>query len=242
MKFGTLLGLGTLGLALVGIPLAAQVTTTYGGQVTLAMPAGPLSSTDWLDGKVGGGVGLHALIGFEGGHAIVPRFDYSYFKKNEDGVDRKVQTVPAGRRLQLLPLETGESWSLCGRRRGCRLVQIRTDRPRLFQQRYPHHRLWGRQRRLDVHAPPRCRTPVHLEPLQTRCHRFHPPGLYREAHGGCADHQRQLDRPALTCSSRQEGGAPGQPGWRPRFRSVTPQVERAGADQHVQLGAFPGAG
>jgi hypothetical protein len=60
------------------------------------LPAGPLSSTDWLDGKVGGGVGLHALIGFEGGHAIVPRFDYTYFKKSEDGVDRKVQMYQLG--------------------------------------------------------------------------------------------------------------------------------------------------
>jgi hypothetical protein len=97
MKFGSLLGLGTLGLALIGIPLAAQaMTTTYGGQVTLSLPAGPLSSTDWLDGKVGGGVGLHALIGFEGGHAIVPRLDYTYFKKSEDGVDRKVQMYQLG--------------------------------------------------------------------------------------------------------------------------------------------------
>ena len=88
MKIVSLLSIGALGLALVGIPLAAQEMTTFGGQITATLPAGPLSSKDWLDGQVGGGVGLHALIGFEGGHAIVPRFDYTYFKKSEDGVDQ----------------------------------------------------------------------------------------------------------------------------------------------------------
>lgn len=96
MKKGSLLGIGVLGLALAGIPLAAQVTTTYGGQVTVSLPAGPLTSKDWLDGQVGGGAGFHMLIGFEGGHAIVPRFDYTYFKKSEDGVDRKVQMYQVG--------------------------------------------------------------------------------------------------------------------------------------------------
>ena len=55
MRFGTLLGLGTLGLALVGIPLAAQQVMTFGGQVTMSVPPGPLTSNDWLDGQVGGG-------------------------------------------------------------------------------------------------------------------------------------------------------------------------------------------
>lgn len=87
MRYGSLPCL----VALVGIPLAAQELMTYGGQVTASLPAGPLSSKDWLDGQVGGGVGVHALIGFPGGHAIVPRFDYTYYKKSEDGVDRKVQ-------------------------------------------------------------------------------------------------------------------------------------------------------
>jgi len=96
MNKRSLLGIGVLGLALAGIPLAAQAMTTFGGQVTASLPAGPLTSKDWLDGHVGGGLGLHALIGFEGGHAIVPRFDYTYFKKSEDGVDRKVQMYQLG--------------------------------------------------------------------------------------------------------------------------------------------------
>jgi hypothetical protein len=55
-----------------------------------------LSSKEWLDGKPGAGVGAHAIIGFEGGHALVPRVDYTYFKKSESGVDRKVQLYQFG--------------------------------------------------------------------------------------------------------------------------------------------------
>jgi hypothetical protein len=69
---------------------------TYGGQVTASLPCGSLSSKDWLDGKLGGGAGVHALIGWAGGHALAPRFDYTYFKKSEDGVDRKAQMYMLG--------------------------------------------------------------------------------------------------------------------------------------------------
>ena len=50
-------GLGIAGLVLASWPLAAQ-ELHYGGQVTASLPAGPLSSKDWLDGQVGGGVGF----------------------------------------------------------------------------------------------------------------------------------------------------------------------------------------
>lgn len=89
------LALGLSVLALTGVSLSAQ-QVIYGGQITAALPAGPLSNKEWLDGQVGGGAGFHALIGFEGGHAIVPRFDYTYFKKSEGGVDRKVQMYQIG--------------------------------------------------------------------------------------------------------------------------------------------------
>ena len=89
------LALGLSALALSGVSLSAQ-EYSFGGQVSAAIPAGPLSSKDWLDGKPGAGVGAHMLIGFQGGHALVPRFDYTYFKKSESGVDRKVQTYQFG--------------------------------------------------------------------------------------------------------------------------------------------------
>jgi len=96
MKNLARLGFGLVGLSLVAWPLAAQEVVTFGGQATVSLPTGSLTGKDWLDGKVGGGVGLHALLGFGGGHAIVPRFDYTYFKKSEDGVDRKVQMYQLG--------------------------------------------------------------------------------------------------------------------------------------------------
>lgn len=89
------LGLCAVALGLMGVPLAAQ-QLTYGGQLTVAMPAGPLTSKDWLDGQVGGGAGGHIVVGLSGGHAMVPRFDYTYFKKSQDGVDRKVQMFQCG--------------------------------------------------------------------------------------------------------------------------------------------------
>jgi len=96
MKLFTKLSPGLLGLTLAGLPLAAQEVVTYGGQVTASLPCGSLTSKNWLDGQLGGGAGVHALIGFEGGHAIVPRFDYTYFKKREDGVDRQAQMFLLG--------------------------------------------------------------------------------------------------------------------------------------------------
>jgi hypothetical protein len=89
------LALGLSALVLSGVSLSAQ-EYSFGGQVSAAIPAGPLSSKDWLDGKPGAGVGAHMVIGFQGGHAIVPRFDYTYFKKSESGVDRKVQMYQIG--------------------------------------------------------------------------------------------------------------------------------------------------
>lgn len=89
------LALGLSALVLSGPSLSAQ-EYSFGGQLSAVIPAGPLSSKDWLDSKPGAGVGAHMVIGFQGGHAIVPRIDYTYFKKSESGVDRKVQTYQIG--------------------------------------------------------------------------------------------------------------------------------------------------
>lgn len=89
------LALGLSALVLSGSSLSAQ-EYSFGGQVSAAIPAGPLSSKDWVDGKPGAGIGAHMVIGFQGGHAIVPRIDYTYFKKSEGGIDRKVQMVQLG--------------------------------------------------------------------------------------------------------------------------------------------------
>ncbi len=89
------LALGLSALALSGVSLSAQ-QYSFGGQVSAAIPTGPLASKDWQDGKLGAGVGLHVVIDLQGGHALVPRLDYSRFKKSESGVDRKVQTYQFG--------------------------------------------------------------------------------------------------------------------------------------------------
>lgn len=89
------LALGLSALVLSGVSLSAQ-EFSFGGQVSVVLPAGPVSGKDWLDGKPGAGVGAHMLIGFQGGHAVVPRFDYIYFKKSESGLDRKVQMFQIG--------------------------------------------------------------------------------------------------------------------------------------------------
>jgi hypothetical protein len=96
MNISTKGSLGLLALVLASLPAFSQEVKTYGGQVTLALPTGGASSKEWLDGKLGGGAGVHMLIGFEGGHAIMPRFDYTYFKKSEGGIDRKMQSYQLG--------------------------------------------------------------------------------------------------------------------------------------------------
>ncbi|GLH69724.1 hypothetical protein GETHPA_12570 [Geothrix rubra] len=89
------LALGLSTLALSGVSLSAQ-QYSFGGQVSAAIPTGPLASKDWQDGKPGAGVGVHMVIDLQGGHALVPRLDYTRFKKSESGVDRKVQTYQFG--------------------------------------------------------------------------------------------------------------------------------------------------
>ncbi len=71
-----------------------------GGQLTLSIPQGDLGDSDALDGKLGYGLGLHGFWGFGGGHAILPRLDYTMYKKTdwqgEAGVDFKVNDLKVG--------------------------------------------------------------------------------------------------------------------------------------------------
>lgn len=72
--------LATTGLALVGTGLSAQ-ELRYGLQATVALPTGDIAKKDVLDDSLGYGLGAHMVIGFKGGHAIVPRVDYTHFEK-----------------------------------------------------------------------------------------------------------------------------------------------------------------
>lgn len=81
------------GLALVSSPLFAQ-DLKFGLQGTIAYPTSDLGDKGMLDKSLGYGLGAHMVIGFSGGHAIVPRLDYTYFEKTSP--TRKVQTLQLG--------------------------------------------------------------------------------------------------------------------------------------------------
>lgn len=59
-----------------------------GFQATVAQPSGDVGNQDWMDSKLGFGVGLHALIDLGGGAALVPRLDYTAYSN-----DRRVNAL-----------------------------------------------------------------------------------------------------------------------------------------------------
>lgn len=68
-----------------------------GGQLTVSKPMGDLGASGNLDGKIGYGFGAHCLVGFQGGHAIVPRLDYTMYKRSTPaGSDFKVNALNFG--------------------------------------------------------------------------------------------------------------------------------------------------
>lgn len=69
-------------LAGSGIAMQAQ-SSHFGIQATVAQPQGDLGSTDSLDGKIGYGLGIQYQVGLRGGWALVPRVDYTTFKRSE---------------------------------------------------------------------------------------------------------------------------------------------------------------
>jgi len=67
-----------------------------GAQVTLSKPIGDMGNSDNLDGKFGYGLGLHGVWDLKGGHAIVPRIDYTMYKRSIDSADLKVNDLKIG--------------------------------------------------------------------------------------------------------------------------------------------------
>jgi len=74
-------------------PVSAQ-EVRYGFQATIAKPEGDLSTA--MDGQVGFGLGIHALIDLKGGHAILPRLDYTTYKHSSNGLDENVKVLSLG--------------------------------------------------------------------------------------------------------------------------------------------------
>jgi hypothetical protein len=81
------------GILVTGCPLLGQ-ETRFGLQATLAYPTSDLGNKAYLDTAAGYGVGANLQFTFEGGHAVVPRLDYTYFEKS--GPTRKVQMFLIG--------------------------------------------------------------------------------------------------------------------------------------------------
>lgn len=199
------LALGLSALVFSGVSLSAQ-EYSFGGQVSAALPAGPLSSKDWLDGKPGAGIGAHMVIGFQGGHAVVPRIDYTYFKKSESGVDRKVQMYQIGADYNYFLHGKVNEGPYLGAGLGFGSAKFELTGHGAFLERHPQLRLQLGGGRLDVHQELRHRTALHLEPLQARGGRFRPPGLHRQAHRGRAGHQCELHLPVLNWTALRNAG------------------------------------
>ena len=98
--------------AVSGIAQAQSADWSFGGQLSLSHPLGDLGDKDWLKaeageapygfgvGKLGYGIGGHAMYDLKGGHAIVGRVDYTMFKRDEtytgDGWNIKVKKLDIG--------------------------------------------------------------------------------------------------------------------------------------------------
>ena len=70
-------------LALLAVAFAQAEDTRFGFQATVSKPSGDVGDTDWMDSKLGYGVGLHLLVDLGGGGAIVPRIDYTMYKNDQ---------------------------------------------------------------------------------------------------------------------------------------------------------------
>jgi hypothetical protein len=85
-----------------GVPALRGQALSVGGQVTLAEPLGDLGARGALDHHPGGGAGLHLAIAFPGGHAILPRIDYTAFRDPGNG-DARARMFQAGADYDFFP-------------------------------------------------------------------------------------------------------------------------------------------
>ncbi len=76
MKLSLRLALCLTGAALASGQINAQ-DIKFGLQGTIAYPTSDLGDKGLLDNSLGYGLGAHMVIGFPGGHAVIPRLDFS---------------------------------------------------------------------------------------------------------------------------------------------------------------------
>jgi len=118
--------LGLSATLLAAGPLAAQ-DLRFGLQGTIALPAGDLGDRALLDNVLGYGFGAHAIVGFPGGHAIVPRADYTYFEKSSP--TRRVQTLQLGADYNYFLSRTVNRGAYLGGGLGLDVAKFEVDQP-----------------------------------------------------------------------------------------------------------------
>jgi len=72
--------------ALLTVTAMQAQESRFGFQATASQPKGDVGNQDWMDSKIGYGVGVHVLADMGGGFALVPRADYTVYK-NDRAVD-----------------------------------------------------------------------------------------------------------------------------------------------------------
>jgi hypothetical protein len=78
--------LTVLALALLAVTTVHAQESRFGVQGTITQPMGDVGNKDWMDSKLGLGVGVHVLVDMGSGFALVPRADYTIYR-NDRAVD-----------------------------------------------------------------------------------------------------------------------------------------------------------
>lgn len=87
--------LATAAALMICAPAAQAQEVAFGAKATVSVPLGGEGNKQFLDHKVGAGVGVAASIPVSKAGALVPRIDYTMYK-NEDYRDAKAQVLKVG--------------------------------------------------------------------------------------------------------------------------------------------------
>lgn len=78
---------------------SALCAADFGFQITASKPGGDLGKAGYQDGKIGLGAGFQMLFDLGGGHALVPRVDYTQYKN-----DRTQSSITLKRKTRVTSL------------------------------------------------------------------------------------------------------------------------------------------
>lgn len=100
-------------LTMLGASTMQAADTTFGFQITASKPQSDLD--DFVDGKIGYGGGIHALVDLSNGHGIVPRIDYTVYKESTHNLETKFSALNIGADYNYyISQRTGEGFYLLG--------------------------------------------------------------------------------------------------------------------------------